>query len=1083
MIERACMVLLLAVSAVAQNASIRGIVEDPRGRRVPAASLSLVSDSLRRETITSATGEYFFPDLGVGSYKLSVATPLFKTAVSAVDLRVGSGVVLDFRLELSTRQDTMTVEPPKVDLQSGETARVITRQELRNTGLSGRNAFLFLGALPGATALSGYFQADFRGFSRSTGPIMVNGQRNGTTLVTLDGINHTEPRAMTRTNSNPGIDFVDEVTVLATRYAPEYGRTTGAQVQYVTRRGGAAFHAAAWEYLLHDKLIAQQFLIGGRPRTRYHNFGWTSSGPVIRGRMFFFAGQEFRRLGGFSQNIVTVPTVLERQRDFSRSAIRPVDPLAGSTPFPNGVIPESRLSRFGQSILRLYPEPNWAGLGGNYYSIRPEPQFLTDTTARIDYRFNSRWQMFGRLLHSKTDTTSPFNQTANRIPLFDMNQRVYGNNYTLAVTASLAAQTVNQLQAGYSDSRESLNIVNGGADRKHFGLDFLQEFFPGNRENRIPNVNIGGYQAMSGSAHPTFTITPMYTIRDNMSHLKGSHSLKAGFYLERPGIDQLNQGNDNGAFNFVASTTNVNNARNPLASAFLGYFDSYVESSTPVVTPYRTRILEFYAQDTWRARRNLSVEYGVRYSILPPWWSTWNNIAAFQVSAWDRAKVPRFNPNGSLVPGTGDRYNGVVLPGNGWPEEAKGNVTLADTGSLNRLFRGRPRGLIDTNRFDIQPRVSFSWDPFSRGRTALRGGGGVFHQAPTLNAGGFSLGGLAPFVEQITLGAGNADNLRAGIPADAVFPLDFSALPERRRTPTVYAFSLGVQRELPGRIVVDTGYVGNLGRFLPHGRPLNFLPPEVQRNNIGRDLRDLLPFPGMQSLNQYETSATSSYHSLQVAANKRMTHGLQWRVSYTWAKSMGYTTETTSPAPQDPTNLRPERSELEQSRRHVLVVTHLFELPRFQRAPRAVRLMLNGWTWSGTFLVSSGRRFDSLLTPVTGQIAIRPNVSRNPNLPNDRRTLAAYFDTAAFTRPAAFELGTAGRMILVGPGIVNYDASLAKRFMFGERLWMEIRGEAFNTANHPNPNGFVTLFGNRAFGQVNSFAPPRYFQVSGRLNW
>lgn len=1080
--------LFLIALFLFQNPSgnVRGRVLDPSGAPAAQVQVELVSETIQRTTRTNPAGIYWFPDAPAGSYSIRVQAPGFAAAQSAAfDVSVGGSVSIDFTLALAERRDAVTVEAPLVELNHGEASRVLTAQELKNTGLAGRNAFLALALLPGVSARAGYFQGDFRGFSQSTGPVQINGQRKDTTLVTLDGINHTEPRAMTRTNSNPGIDFVDEVTVLSTHYAAEFGRTTGAQVHYVTRRGGADIHASAWEYLLHDKLIAQQFVIGGRPRTRYHNFGWTASGPVpgYRKKLFFFAGQEFRRLGGFEQRTVTVPTALERQRDFSRSAVRPVDPLAGNTPFPGDVIPASRLSRFGQALLRIYPEPNWTGLGGNYYAIRPAPQFLTDTTARVDYQFSPRWHLYTRALHSKQDATSGYSQTGNLIPLFEINQARYGNNYTVALNTAIDERTSNQFQAGYADFRDRINIVDGGANRSRFGLDGIAEFYPGNRENRIPNIFVGGYQMLSGSGHPTFAATPTYSVRNNFARQAGAHSLKAGAYLELPRVNQINQSNDNGTFVFQASAFNPRNSRNPLAAALLGYYDQYGESTGQVQTPYRTRIVEFFAQDSWRARRNLSIEAGLRYSLLPPWWSAWNNIAAFQVSAFDRARVPRINPNGTLVPGSGDRYNGVVLPGDGWPDTARGRVPIAASAEFDRLFRGRPRGLVNTNWGNVQPRLSFAWDPFGNGRTAVRGGGGVFNGPPALTTGGFQLGGLAPFVESIVLANGDADNPVGGIPNNAVFPLDVAALPERARTPTIYSYSFGIQQQLPSRVVVDASYVGNVGRFLLQSRPLNFIPLDVQRANIGRDIRDLLPFPGLQGIGLTETSATSSYNSLQVAMNKRMTRGLQVRLAYTWAKAMGYTVEGVSPAPQDPANLRLERSELEESRRHNLVITHLVELPKLRGRPMWLRQLAAGWTWSGTVVVNSGRRFDLTINAATGQVATRPDVRRNPNLPAGQRTLAAYFDTGAFTRPPAFTYGNAGRMLLTGPGTLNYDASLAKSFPLGERLRLEVRGEFFNATNHPNPNGFVTQFGNRAFGQVNSFAPPRYAQVSARVNW
>lgn len=1090
--------LVLAGPAFAQytRSRISGFVKDVTGAVIPGVNVTISSPAigLTRTVATDDTGYYVASDLPSGTYQIVVEHPGFK-AYRATDIRLDSDARLEVevRLTVGAVAERIVVEAvaPPVDVNTGEIARQLSFEQVRELPLPGRNPYYMLGILPGAVARGGQFLGDFRGFSYSMGGIQINGQKKDTNFVTIDGINNSRVRDGVQVNNIVPIDFIEEVKILTTHYSPENGRTSGAQINYVTRRGTNAFHGGAFEFWSNDKLAAAYASLGirAKPRTRFHNYGWNIGGPIyIPGRWntskqkaFFFVGQEFRWLAGFNSKFANVPTPQELSGDFSQSLVKPIDPLT-RLPFPNNRIPEARIGPNSRAIQKLFPAPNYTGPGGNYFSFSDQPQNSRDEIYRVDYNLKPRWLLSGRYTHGFQDFTSWYDNTGNNIPLFQANRGRSGNNFVLALNTTVGARTLNEFSVGYSDFRETFKLLGEGMKRSTYGFTF-REVYPANRLGRIPTISISPYTAISPSGHPTKVATPTYVWRDNFTHNVGRHTLKFGMYLETTSMNDITQANDSGAFGFGASRQNPLSTGVALADALLGNFDGYSEAGEAIQVPYVTRQYEWYAQDSWKVRPNLSLEYGMRYAIIPPWRSKWNNISAFMISAYDPKKAPLVLPNGTLAPGTGDPLNGVVIPGSGFPSSAQSR--FAALGDLSRLFRGRPDGFVDTRYTNFQPRLSFAWDPFKTGKTSIRGGAGIFHGRSGIQNSGFMVGGNLPFVQQVSISNGQIDNPGGGTLFTVQTPVGIRAMPEEYKLPTVISYSFGVQRELPGRTLVDVSYVGNGGRHLLQSRELNWLSPEFQRANPGVDLRRFFPYYGLGGLSLQETSATSSYNSLQVAVTRRLYRGLMYGVAYTLAKQIGYGIEGPSPSPQDPTNLRLERSLTEEDRRHNLVISYVYELPEITRKWRARQAwmghVLGGWQISGAMTFNTGRHFNPGLTSASGQVASRPNVSGNPNLPRDKRTLFKYFDTSVFSRPPAYTYGNSGRFVITGPGTNNFDFSAMKNFRIHEDVKLQFRAEIWNLFNHPSYNGVATTLGRGDFGGVNSFFAPRYMQLGLKL--
>ncbi|MCX6624356.1 MAG: carboxypeptidase-like regulatory domain-containing protein [Acidobacteria bacterium] len=430
---------MLSAAVFAQNrGAISGTVLDSTGASVPAAKVVVRAPGigLERNTTSNQEGYFTVPTLPAADYEVNIEAPGFKSLTrSGIRLDAGMAANLQFALEVGQLSDKVDVTSaaPLIETANGEVSRVVTMQQLQDFALAGRNSYYMLGIMPGIISRYGNFSTDFRGGSYSMGGMQVNGQRKDTNFISVDGVSNTRTKDGVQQNNIIGVDFIDEVKVETTHYAPEYGRSTGAQISYTTRRGSSDFHVSAYEFFFSEAFAAQQYIVGGRPHIRYHNYGFTVGGPAYipgkwnkaKNKLFFFVGLEGRYNTGFSQKLSNVPTVLEKGGDFSASSIKPLDPTTGQV-FPNNLIPSSRISALGKSLQKIYPDSNYTGPGGNYYASNAQPTTSLDTIYRVDYNLKPNWQLAFRVMPGVQNTSSYFSGTGNNLPLFKAHNERHG---------------------------------------------------------------------------------------------------------------------------------------------------------------------------------------------------------------------------------------------------------------------------------------------------------------------------------------------------------------------------------------------------------------------------------------------------------------------------------------------------------------------------------------------------------------------------------------------------------------------------------------------------------------------------------
>ncbi len=1141
----AAVLLPAAASAQSVSGSISGLVVDPSSQVVPGASVTLIDEETgaSRVTATNNTGAFTFSSVLPGHYTARVELSGFRPferqhLVLPANERLSLGTI---QLVVGALSETVTTtaEGSFVQTTSSERSALLTDKQIEMVAVRGRDVMSLLRVLPGVS-YGGELEAPGGSFGTSTPNI--SGNRNSWNTVNVDGLVGNDLGSPHIYSGTINVDAIGEVKVQLNNYQAEYGRSGGALVSIVTKSGTREYKGSAYVYKRHESLNANNFFNNRnglpKPLYRYTTLGATLGGPIpgsaVKNKLFFFYSFEnWETRNPQPVRQVTVPTVLERNGDFSQSftqsgqLIVVRDPATGQ-PFPGNRIPQNRINPNGQSLLNVFPLPNALDRGitrGNYnYQFQestkiPRHQHLV----RIDYRPNAKDAVYGRASSWYAD-----NQGYS-VPAGAANWGLLAQHYTFDdasvvgnYTRILTSSLVNELSVGYRHSTEAGSALSqAGLDavtRANIGYA-LGQFSPSiNPLGIIPNATFSGIPgAASLTFEGRFPLTgadTFLTVNDTASLARGDHTFKAGMYFERSRNEEGRTGAFNGQFAFNVDQNNPFDTRHPYANALLGSFQSYTESTARPGGNGTSSLIEWFAQDTWKTTRKMTLDYGARFAWYTHWRQRGGESAAFALERYDPAKAPQLyqpvlvngrrqarNPVtgeigpavliGAIVPGTGSTQNGLVL----------------DTDPTY------PHGFKDAPPLLVEPRVGVAYDFAGDGKSAVRASFGVFYNTRVSGNVNWQASRNPPIQYNPQIFYGTMGTLLQSTGVD--FPSAVQGFEKQTRTPKLYSYTVGFQRDLGWATVVDVAYVGSKGRHLLQTRNLNFVPygarfdPRNQdpTQRAGTALPDnfFRPYPGYGELNYFENSGISNYNALQVQANRRFTRGIQFGVAYTYATSKDYTSASETGTGgnmriatyQDPRDWNYGYSSFD--RRHQAVINYTWDLPRGSALwhTALMRAILDDWQLSGIAAFASGTPASVSLsltdsgTDLTGGgDGTRVVVTGNPSLPSDQRGLDRWFDTSVFSRPARGEIGNGRKDVVRMPGFRNFDVTLFKRFPFGgARRYCQIRWEIYNLFNSVqfddvdrtarfDPAGKQV---NTRFGSVISARPARTMQASLRV--
>ena len=1138
--------LVSAFSGYAQSdlGSIEGVVKDPSSSTVPNATVKVKNQNgLERSTKTNESGFYVVTSIPPGIYSVTVEAPGFKKFESVSNkLDSSSKLGVDATLTVGAASETVEVTASATQLQteSATVQKLVTREQIDSLELNGRNPVGLASLVPGARGgnLSGL------SFNFNQGPSNFNGSRNPENLITYDGAPATRTRSNGTSLGAADVDSTQEVQILTAAYAAEFGRTSGAQIRILTRSGGKDFHGAAYEYVRNDIFNANTWTRNHTPGQafttpiRYNQYGYNVGGPAYwpgkinsdKSKFFWYWGQEWVKYRFTDSATWTVPTNLMRKGDFSEllttgpqnilgKIVTIKDPTTGNV-FPGNVIPTAMVSRNGSGILKAYPVPNLpigSFIGtSNYYITAGHPQDQRKDTLSVDMNLTQNQRLQFRRNNYAFFEYQPLDGTPTETPkFFNRPNQTNSLDHVWTISPTLINEAI---------ATVSLDDVYIPVDTAHFfdrttaGINYPYIFPDGKLlPNRIPTANITGLSGLTGNPYPSHSTGPIYTLTDSLTWVKGSHTFKFGFYFERSGEndnDEINvsacptcTNNQNGQFSFTDTRSGQPGSGNAIANTALGLFDSYSELGQRAYTIFRGSSYEPFVQDNWKVNSKLTLNYGFRYTVIVPYKALWGNMIVFDPTLYDPTQAVKVDPKtGTILPGSGDRYNGMVIPGSGWPSSAKGRFPEANNPAYDYLFRGGkyPSYYSNIQWNQIQPRVGIAYN--LNDKTVIRTGGGRFYTRLGVSDSVF-LGGNPPFQPTANVSFGNADN--PGGTTTNSLPLTVTTQSRDFKNPEAWNWNFTVEREFYLNSVLSVAYVGRRGLHQQRESNINQPTPATIAANPGVNIDALRPYKGYNSIRETDNVASSRYNALQISWNRRLTKGLLFGMAYTYSKSMddGSNQRDIIPDTYYAGNLwGPSEFDV----RHVFIANFLYELPFFKGSSNILGKALGGWQVSGIIQKQTGTPtsvgqgtdyvgvgLDGSLAGGVGQYWVYNgsgiNYAKNiiTNTGNPGADSNYWFTTTDSSGKLLFSQPTAGtfnhqqgiRDLIYNPGFNNVNLGLFKKFAITERTGLQFRAEAFDAFNHPNWGGVNTDPTNlNTFGKVTGKSGDvRNLQLSLRL--
>jgi hypothetical protein len=1148
--------LCCPVAFAATGGSISGMVLDSSGAVIPAAEIHLISSGqhTRYQTISDGQGLFSFPNLPVGAYDLTASAKGFASQRKlglAVD--TASALRIDITLSPGEQADAVTVTADtsaQVETVSTQLGEVVSGAAMTSLPLNGRSYTDLLALQPGVTPVSTLLPSSvvMAGVTGSLDPsgdlnpgnLSISGQRESSNGFFVDGIDVQE-HMNGGTSVIPNLDSIDQFRVLTNNFDSEYGNYNGGMVTVVTKSGTNRFHGDAFEFFRNTALDARGYFDPTRSAFKQNQFGGTIGGPIWRDKFFFFTDyQATRTTQGISTGNISVPSLAERSGVFndltgtvsgpylasllsSKLGYAVTSGEAYNSVFPTGVIPQSAWSAPGKSLLQYIPQPN---SGSSQFSTSGYAQTVRDDKGSLRIDANTRaGQVSGYYFVDdyRLDNPYPGAVAGASIPGFDALFIGRAQVFSLGDNKVIGSNTVNEFHAGYLRNANIIGQPKGGLGETLASQGFVTgPNTPGivvqdPQFEGVQNVDFPGFTMGVPITNET-QINNTFYASDSLSRVFGRHTLKVGAQFHFDQINEHPNGIFNGTFNIDGTETG-----DPYADLLLGVPSSFQQSSGP---PFylRNRYLGVYAQDSWRARTDLTINAGLRWDVIMPFWEKDNQIQTY-------------------VPGK----QSVLYPG-------------APTGVVVAGDQGIPSTIAPTRYTNFAPRVGIAYAPHfdkglggllfgGSGKSSLRASYGLFYtEYPGLLAGimyavppfGFTYISpgppllATPFITAAT-GVNNGQRFPFSFPPKNVSKtnpdtsidwanfLPFQSDPffnVQNRPPYLDNYILSYQRQVTLRTLLTVSYVGNQAHRIPTvvsvnpGNPalcLSLAPqcgPFGEDNNytnangqtvygtrMGQDSGPILGTGENFGENTSDsTIANSNYNALQ-STLRYQGNGTQFLFSYTFAKSIDQGSNIGEQL--NPLNPRQSRTISAWDQKHSFVASYTVALP-VQQVFDATNRLTKGWSVSGESRFATGfpvTLFDnsdnSLLgtlgNGVNNYLVDTPQFLGGPlKINRNGRNGRPAFNKAAFPEENLGQLGNAKRRMFYGPGINNFDLTLQKSVALSDARSLDVRAEAFNAFNHTQFYGPAAVDGqveDPNYGQIVSAAAPRLMQIVAKLNF
>ena len=1065
-----CAILFTAGAASAQvsSGSLLGVVTDPSAGTVSEVKVTAVNTAtgFTRTVQTGDTGQYRIDDLIPGAYTVSAQKTGFRTeTTSSVTLEVNQKVRVDLQLQLGAASDSLTVQAD-ASLVAADDASMgyrIDSATVLSLPLSTRDvaSLVTLGASAIPRQLGGFATDVVSDYQGARGSVQqnapVNGGRATQNAYMLDGVVNTD-RLVFAMTIEPPLESVQEFRILTSQASAEFAQAGGAVVDVVTKSGQKKVHGTAFDYLQNDVTDARGYFEDPTlPRAilRQNQFGASAGGPLWLKNTFVFGTYEGVRGATAKATVAQIPTAPVRGGNFG-SGSQIFDPLLYDAnggqrgPFPDNTIPLSRLDPIATKYLQEFePLPNANEAAGNYLDTTPNVAAHDYGSARIDHQFRDTSQLFGRYT---------FNDQRDRVnssfPLRPTDEDTLSQQFVLGYTRAWK-NFLNEARFSFTrlrvfDVPESAFGVNVAANLGVTGVS-TDPFTFG-----LPYFLVGDYSTLTDDPTlPKVQRDNSWNYSDGFTIIRGAHTIKMGFQGMRFQLNYLRDQDQRGQFTYTGAYTEDLNNPNTTGDAFadflLGYPQNTLRNIGNTQAYLRQNVVGAYIQDDWRAAPRLTLNFGLRYEYTSPWKATRDNLLNLDFS----------------------------------------NLPAAPT-----LLRENTATNPDYKNFG--PRIGLAWHLpgriFDRFATTFRAGYGIYF-SPEIAVEIYDLvlngiqsqqnqtDGITPV---LTTANGFAQSSTTGFPA-------YYGIDPNAKTPYVQQWQGGFQSELPGRILFEAAYAGTkgnrLGRFDQDNTAFHTLDGENLAPRPG-DLQSLLEFPSLGPLVERKNIANSIYHSLQIKVEKRLTSRFAVLGSFVWSKSID---DADSPivgsydsfGAEDERNLRNERGLSFANVPRRLAVNAIYNLP----GTTLLKPVFSNWQLGTVLTFQDGTPlnpayyFSDFANTGTPN---RPNVvpGQSVSLPASQRSVAQYFNINAFSDPAPYTLGDAGRDIIAGPGNEVVDLSIQRKFPLSDRMNLNFRGEFYNSFNHPNfgiPLPYPDFTG--LFGRIFGVGDPRRIQFALRLEF